>query len=280
MPSALLTSESLLISDRGWALARTQPSIAFGTDRHGQIVSRPVFIKLLDQSAQAVFLATEAALGYFAPETMLLTKPGRSLDAKTLVEYGDLSDVWFENVVRLPSDAATLNSDAFVSALAQSAPFVTTDRLARRCISRDNEALRPALSPACTFYDVSNELFCVLDRDALRSHHEMTWPFVINLLTALCGVTEDDGLMFGADDPSLALWYCSSLVASKKQYLITYDSLQHSLFAIVQRITEPQSPFKNARCAYLESLPRRRVEIRWDDGSWSPIINGFLLRGT
>jgi hypothetical protein len=277
MPSAPITGESLLITDGGWAFARTQPSIAFGTDRHGQIVSRPISIKLLDQSAQPVFLGTDAALGYFAPGTMLITKPGRSLSAKTLVEYGDLTDVWFENVVRLPGDA--LNSDLLVAALIQSAPFVGTERIGRRCISRDNEGLRPSLHPACKFYEVSNELFCVLDRKALQSHRETTWPFVINLLSALCAVVEDDSLMFGANDPALALWYCSGLVASKKQYQITYDSLQHSLFANVRRVADQQSPFKNARCAYFEPLPRQCMEIRWDDGSWSPIINGFLLKG-
>jgi hypothetical protein len=280
MPSAPITSESLLISNRGWAFAHTQPSTTFGTDRHGQIVSRPVSVKLLDQSVQPVFLGTEATLGYFAPGTMLITKPGRSLSASTLVEYGDLTDVWFENVVRLPGDGAYLDSDRLVEALIKSAPFVSEERLARRCNSRDNEALRTLLSPICKFYDVSNELFCILDRRALQSNPETKWPFVMNLLSVLCGDTEDDALMFGADDPALALWYCSGLIASKKQYLITYDSLQHSLFATVRRITDQQSPFKNARCAYLESLAQRCVEIRWDDGSWSPIINGFLLKGT
>jgi hypothetical protein len=280
MPSAQITSESLMMGQHGWELASPQANLrrVFGTDRHGKIVAKDIVAESLGPSESLVFLGTEACFGIFAGETALLNKAGERLTARTLVESNELGDSWFENVVAFPFSAAEADPSLFSSALIKLAPFVTESRCARRCTSRQ-VALSTSLSKFCRLHKVSNDLFLVVDREYLVAAKYQQWEIVIQLASVICQGVEDDGVAFEAGDAALAAWYCSALASRSEQYKITYDQAQHSLFATVKKTKERQSPFRNARCGYLELHSAEKVRISWGDTSWSPIVNGFLVKG-
>lgn len=264
----------------GWmeAASTRPPTSIFGSDRHGQVVNRPIKITRLPELATAAFVGTDAACGLFASETVLITRPGHSLSVNALIQRADMAGIWFENVLKLPADAPRTGIETFSSALRKFSPFIGQHYFARRCSNAPSTKLTASLRTTCKFHALANETFCVLDRMTLQSRNGSTWKFILDLLTAL--FAGDDGTAtFGVQDAGPAAWYCSALVAHNQQYQITYDSLQHSLFATVRQLNEQQSPFKHPRCAYLETLPRECLTIQWDDISWAPIVNGFLLKG-
>jgi hypothetical protein len=280
MPSAQIISESLVMRERGWEMATTQGKAryVFGTDRHGKIVAKEIAVESLGSSGIAVFLGTEACFGMFAAETALVNKAGQCLTARALAESNELAESWFENVVAFPFSASEADLGLFSSALVTLAPFATESCLARRCTSRE-VALSASLGRFCSLQKVSNDLFLITDRKGLEGAKLQKLEIVVQLASVICRSTDDDGLTFEAADAALAAWYCSALATNEEHYQVSYDSLQHSLFAKVQKTKERQSPFKNARCGYLEQHPREKVRIVWDDSSWSPIVNGFLVKG-
>lgn len=280
MPSAQITSESLIMRERGWATATAQGGTrcVFGTDRHGKIVAKEIIVEPLGSSEMAVFLGTEACFGMFAAETTLVNKAGQCLTARALAESDELAESWFENVVAFPFSASEADLALFSSALMTLAPFATESRIARRCTSRKT-ALSTCLSRFCSLHKVSNDLFLIADRKGLEGAKLQKLEIVTQLASVICMPPEDDGLTFEACDAALAAWYCSALATNEEHYKVSYDSLQHSLFAKVQKTKERQSPFKNARCGYLEQHPREKVRILWDESSWLPIVNGFLVKG-
>lgn len=269
-----------MMGQRGWELPspRAKSRRVFGTDRHGKIVAKDIMAESLGPSELLVFLGTEACFGIFAGETALLNKAGQRLTARALVESNELGDSWFENVVAFPFSAAEADPSLFSSALIKLAPFVTESRCARRCKSRE-ATLSTSLSKFCRLHKVSNDLFLVIDRECLEAAKLQQWEIVMQLASVICHSSEDDGVAFEAGDAALAAWYCSALASRREHYKITYDQVQHSLFASVQKTKERQSPFRNARCGYLELHSAEKVRISWEDTSWSPIINGFLVKG-
>src|SRR5262249_31674072 len=148
-----------------------------------------------------------------------------------------------ENVLKLPADAPRTRIETFSSALAKFSPFIGRHFFARRCSTTPSTKLTASLRKTCKFHVLANETFCVLDPMTLQSHNGSMWKFILDLLTAL--FAGDDGTVtFGVQDTGPMAWYCSALVVHNQQYQITYDSLQHSLFATVQHLNEQQSPFK------------------------------------
>jgi hypothetical protein len=281
MPYAPITNESLLMGQLGWACAGTQPKspAVLGADRHGKIVARNICIKSLGFADAAVFLGTESSFGVFAAETPLVDRAGRCLTAQALAESNDLADVWFENVMAFSAGTPRADLALFAAALMKLAPFVAARRFARRCTSRDAGISDPLLKKFCKLHKVSNEVFLIVDNGLFETTIGQEWDLIIHLVVAICGVTEDESLSFEVGDDALAAWFCSALATKREHYKVGYDSLQHSLFAKVQRTKERQSPFKNARCGYLERRPCECLKIDWEDPSWSPIVNGFLIKG-
>lgn len=265
----------------GWELATALPGPrrAFGTDRHGKIVSKDVALQDATSTDVVVFLGTEACFGVFAPETILINKAGNQLTARFLAESNDLGASWFENVVSFPFSITNADLSLLSAALATNAPFCSESRLARRCISGD-VAVSGVCRKFCSLLKVDNHVFSVVNRKALEACEIQQWDAVIRLGKIMYEEEEGDDVCFETRDAPLAAWYYSALASSGRHYRISYDSIQHSLFAKVQQTDERQSPFKNARCGYLERNPQEKVRIVWDDSSWSPIVNGFLIKGT
>jgi hypothetical protein len=280
MPCAQIISESLIMRERGWEMAATRDKsrCVFGTNRHGKIVAKEIAVGSSGPSEMAVFLGTEACFGIFAAETVLVNKAGQCRTARALAESNELAESWFENVVAFPFSANEADLSLFASGLATLAPFATESRFARRCTNRE-AALSARLSRFCRLHKVSNDLFLITDRRGLEGAKVPKLDIITQLASVICSSHTEDDLTFEADDVALAAWYCSALAANREHYKISYDSLQHSLFAEVKKTKERQSPFKNARCGYLVRRPREKVRIAWEDPSWSPIVNGFLVKG-
>jgi len=280
MPYTQIVSGSLIFGQHGWEFA--SPDLrsrkAFGSDRHGKIVAKDITLDPLPQSDMAVFLGTEACFGIFGAETLLVTRAGRCFTARALVESSEIGEFWFENVTAFPFSPAEADRSQLLAALSRVAPLGTEARLARRC-ARNDTVVAERLRSFSKLYRVGNDQFLVLDRVGLQAVKIENWKMVFELARILCTEMDDDGVTFEVDDAALAAWYYSALASSREYYMISFDSLQHSLFAKVQLTDERPSPFKNGRCGYLERKPYENVRILWDDPSWSPIINGFLVRG-
>lgn len=283
MPFATLSNRSFLLARTGWSTVGNRKITLpiFGTDRHGQVTSQSVSLNPLESSGSVCFIGTEGSIGYFAEKSSLRTADGKVITAGAVAEHNDPGDVFFEHALRPPSiDFSSASGKRFFESLRPATAFENGDRLAIRCISRSlNDYLDVATLPdGCTLVRSNEYAYCVLERDTITASLAEDWASTVLQLGRLVAHDyEEDYDQFDLDWDGFFLWYISALHSKDAQYIITFDAIQHSIFAKIQVLRKTPSPFRRVRCAYYAQINGNQVELEWSEKSWSPIVNGFLL---
>lgn len=282
MPSSILAIESVLMTDCGWVNvgAAQSDSLVLGSDRHGKISPRRVAIKLTEKTGPVAVVGTEAAFGTFPSKAKLMMQTGQPISTSSIVEESNLDGLSFETVVQLqPSLTSKVVFQSFAIAMRRSAVFSSRTRFARRCRSRDVLDWKPkVVTKFCTFQKESQEVFCIVHEDNLAKVETQDWFEVVHgVAKVLSYNSEEKAHEFDLHDCGFGLWYLSALVRLGTKYRLAYDSLQHSLFVTVHEVQDHQTPFAQARCAYYSELNGSWRIIEWQDRSWAPIVNGFLI---
>lgn len=284
MPSAILASETSLLTNHGWTPAGAiEGAISlFGSDRHGQLVLKEATLGRLHQSSKRAMVGTDASFGIFDLETRLLLKDGTVKVATAIVEDSHVGDLWFENVLAYPSSIDEANcGDSFAAALRESAPFVLDNAVAIRCRSRDVQDWESiSKTGCCRFQKISSEVFCVVTLDALRKLKGLQLYRVIrDLSVALWRNSAELCDEFDRGSSTCCSWYASALGALKNGHILTYDAVQHSLLVKVVEDLSHKQPFRKCKCAFYEPVSTQTIRLTWESKSWTPIGSGFLISG-
>jgi hypothetical protein len=284
MPSTSIASETSLLTKQGWAPAGTveRKISLFGSDRHGHLVLRDATLGHPVGSSKRAIIGTDASLGIFDVETRLILKDGAVRVVASIVEDSVPGELWFENVLTLPSSIEEgACGGSFITALEQAAPFVLDNAAIFRCRSRDVEEWEDvSKTGCCRFQQISSDVFCVVALDGLRNVRGVQLYNVIRgLSVALWRNSADLCEEFDCANAACCLWYASALSALKIGHLFTYDAVQHSLFVRVVEDPSHKQPFRRCKSAFYDSISTQTIRLTWESNSWTPIGSGFLLSG-
>ena len=276
MPSAMLTSDSLVFTQQGWQYVSQVASgdCVLGADRHGHLTFEGITITHTQEHERTAFLCTDAYFGKFSANTILLLHDGSMVTADDAVSEYDSSGFLFEQADP-PQISWSAESEILVfAALKRCSAYASEFVIVRRCIDSNVHLGRPLrgvdVVRAC------NQPFCLIDVKNCR----VTIPIIKTLCECILGVVEEPGtLVFDVYDGLLAMWYLYAIRLDQCSYVLTYDSLQHSVAAVLRMSEARHSPFKSLRSSFYAGLAHG-LRITWAKPRWKIIVNGFLVAGS
>jgi hypothetical protein len=94
---------------------------------------------------------------------------------------------------------------------------------------------------------------------------------------AWCFNGEEERLELERDHYLFGLWYLAALLEQGRPWRLRYDSLQHTCYMFVDESGSAALPVERGTCAFFSTQSDPGTAITWNDGSWNPIVSGFLL---
>ena len=279
MPSVRVASETpLFVGNQGWRCARligTGHEI-LGIDRHGQSTRESVKITPATHPGQVVFLGTDAACAAFAAETPLILQGGATEQVGSFLNHKVISNHWFENVLPDLTDASP---NLVWEALSHSACFSSKHAIALSCRSSDVRSWEATSEfDLCEWKGVEDQVFTVVRRSRFDSVIASDWAEpLIALVAAVTQDSESERDMISIRDGCMTLWYVTALRRAGVGYRVAYDSLQHTLFAILEAAADLPTGFRSGRCVCAKHRHSEVFDLTWGPHSWSPLAGGFII---
>jgi len=284
MPCAHLVRESLVLTQGGWIpLVRSDlPQEIYGIDRHGRLSERHVACAMVKENARCAFIATETVYGCFALETRLVESEGRVLSLAKIVEGNLIADLSFEATMQLPPglsiDSCAL--DAFWSVLQQSAASQVNDKYILRCRGqRQPETSADPSTKGIMIRNYGKRAFCVISRGELENRLSENW---VNTITAISDkwLENDEGFLeLERFECGVGIWVLSALQQSDMSYGLICDTRQHTDLVRIDTTSGSTAIIGSGKCAFYTVDPTVQIKIDWEESSWSPVANGFVVAG-
>jgi hypothetical protein len=122
--------------------------------------------------------------------------------------------------------------------------------------------------------------YCVVAKAALMAAVTLDWSAAIDdLVTFWCYSSSDNRVEIERGMPHVIAWYLAASVFRSSSYVLTYDSLQHSSYVFVTKVSAPLDLIQAGKTVFLSSEQAPSVRLSWEDRSWNPVTSGFLLTG-
>lgn len=279
MPSSSVSEESLLLTANGWLRAGSAQSAVdcFGIDRHGRVVPSRVQVTHTNARSREAFIGTAAAFASFVGETHLLASDGRIVRMGSVVEKGEIGDLSFETLFRLPDSHPVVFgiSETWMAFVGQAA-FSKGKKIALRCYERHVETER--------FPRTVNDgtlSYCLMDRDDLEPR------LIANGCETICQLgmrwlhnTTEARDEIERSATHFLSHYLTARHYSGKWYRLTYDSLQHTVYVCVSDEPNQPPPIDKGSCALFGPGEPAVVTLSWEGNSWSLLSGGFLVAGS
>lgn len=279
MASVVLAGESLLHARGGWCFANAMKPTAevLGINRQGQPVFERVTVEQTGQEGRSAYVGTSSVFGLFSNASNILHSDGTSRLAGEIVEAGEIAEAMFENHISVIGKArAHLIGDILLKELTAVSAFGSETEVSVCC--RDASAPLHGRWKELDTRQAGPHRYCMVERSHLKSDLDTAWSKCLVDLVATCYYVKDlDRLELERDLVGTITWCLSALNAETKGYVLSYDLLQHSAYVYVALSDEPKSPIIKGRTAFFGPLNTKEIIVSWNDRSWHPIANGFLV---
>jgi hypothetical protein len=272
MPAVHLTDRTMILGNAGWHVPSVKANISVaGIDRHGKMVLSEAKIREIPSSEPYAIVSTNATVGVFGASTKIRTKDGTSVKVQKLVNEVSDGTAWFENVLHVPDNVTC--HEVLHSLFPITAKILEDKLIIRRRFSEEPDTIP-------SFVDVvhsSNAIFCIISEPRFATALKRHWPeAVISLGKLLFHDSNEQGERIDLTVNGFLIWYISALRAKKIQYSMSFDSLQHSLYANIRCATEHQSPFNVIKSLFYSGHAAQLFSLEWNDRSWNPVLAGFI----
>jgi len=243
-----------------------------GTDRHGKLTRAETRIREIQELGPYSVVCTDTSIGVFAATTKIKLKDGNSARIDELVTDVTNRPIWIENVAAIPESAKDFNLKETLRPIAAAA--YDEEIIVRR---RSNQAPRGEARKYSKIAKHLNTSFCVISCAKFAHFLTEDWPeAIISLAQLLFHDVDEEAEQIDIAASGFLLWYLSALRASEVKYVLTFDSIQHSLFSVVRQSNDRRSPFEPVRSLFFTGEVNQLFALEWDDRSWSPLISGFI----
>jgi hypothetical protein len=281
MPSSNICEESVLLTPYGWRIAEalTSECEIATVDRHGKIVVTDVRLMLTEKHSRLAYVGTNAAFSAFVADTRLTASDGKRWTVESLVECGDVSKVYFENLVRMPAVVQPRPSvDDFWQCLSEVSAISTLTSIALR--RRDPLVAVRTMSGFPRKKKIGDQGFAIVHKQELAKVLGANWREAITTLsTYWLKNGDEDRVEIERSAYYFALWLATALTSSGLGYSFQFDTLQHSSYVFVSATNEAPRPLQRGACAFYTPYNTRAALLTWNDSSLAPIAGGFLLAG-
>ncbi|UVC16135.1 hypothetical protein [Mesorhizobium onobrychidis] len=229
----------------------------YGVDRFGQVALGEVEF-FSEPKAPAIYVGTKATVGVFGSNTSIITAAGRSVKAASLASELTVTDHSFEAMLRLSEmDCELLNQGFWLS-------------LCEVALASDGQVV------LLSKQNVDGKLIKVA-----KTEIRVGTDFWADVTTSLERRRKDGAdAVFERGEHPLLIWYLSALVELGVSYSLAYDSIQHtaSVGVILNATSHPRD--LRGACAFHSAFDLPMVRMAWGDASWSPVVDGFLVRAS
>jgi hypothetical protein len=267
-----------MFSEELWRPAAYSGSDAtiLGIDRHGQLANRPVKIVKLPDGHLPVALGTDAAFGLFHPDSSVLLADGSRSRVAALISSGStVADTRFE-MVRVDERAERREALDFRG---------LWDSLCRRCFctSDDTLLISELRLPSSGFPETSisrkeKEGWWSVARSDLEEAFNalgVTQRRVLICALFSSGQDENPSYIFLPNEAyhamNVRLWSGPSC--------FNFESLQYSYRISVIIGRAPNGPIQLGKTHFVWPNVMDSFQLSWEDRSWTPVVNGFILVG-
>lgn len=279
MPSVTLSDKSVLLSAGGWRIVNSLASsceIAF-VDRHGKLTQAAATLVPTAKKAQLAYIGTQAAFAAVTTDTRILASTGKRWMAKDLVGLGDISQVAFETLFRIPeSFSLRPNINEVWQSLVSVAAFENKEMVALRSHVRHTATL--VHSEAIEFITTGDTNYALIKRKQLEAALTDNWTrTIIELISGCMTNRNENRVEIERAAYYLALWFAAALVRSKSAFVFHFDTLQHSSYVFVSGANELPQPIQRGGCAFFVPDDTRETILTWTDRSLAPVVGGFLI---
>ncbi len=284
MACAHLVRESLVLTQGGWIpLVRSNlPQEIYGIDRHGRLSERHVACAVVKENSRCAFIATETVYGCFAPETRIVESEGRVLSLTNIVEGNLIADLSMEATMQLPPglSISSIALDAFWSVLQQSAASQVNDKCILRCRGRRQpESSAYPGTQGITIRKYGKRAFCMISRGELKNLLSKNWVKTITALSEKWLENDEGYLELERFECGVGIWVLSALQHSDTSYRLVCDTRQHTDLVCIDRVSGSTAVIGTGKCAFYTVDPTVQIKIDWEESSWSPVANGFVVAG-
>ena len=284
MPCAHLVRESLVLTQDGWVpLGGSEfPQEIYGVDRHGRLTEGHVTCAEERESGRCAFVATETIYGCFAPSTRLIESDGRMLSVGKIVEGNLIAEFSMEATMQLPPQfsVGTCALDAFWNVLHRSAAYQDNEKCVLRCRRQQQpESPTDPGTQGITIRKCGNRAFWVISRDELATRLSKDWMETITVISEKW-LENDEGLFeLERFECGVGVWVLSALQQSDTSYRLVCDTRQHTDLVCIDRASGSTPVIGRGKCAFYTVDPTVQIKIDWEESSWNPVANGFVVAG-
>lgn len=279
MPSAVLIEDSIVLTKAGWSILKFLDNSKYnviGVDRHGRPSERSVHVTNCDRKETQVFIGCERSFGFFSGDSVLISSKGENSKCKDIVDAINIDSLYFDTVSDMKEDLINPENLEQILANMKAKSLATGDHtflLNRRNrdeqIDECNEFLKIITcgNRSCCHIDISN-FITLLSND---------WINTIDLIMRIWLLNNDGKVEIERDSPLLGLWLISAWSRMEIEYSVEYDTFQHTSSINIQNIPARTGSFSQGRCALYTPFESQSYKIQWDDHTWNPVINGYLI---
>jgi hypothetical protein len=267
-----------MFSEECWRPAAYSGSEAtiLGIDRHGQLADRPVRLLVLPDDHLPVALGTDAAFGLFHPDSSVLLADGsRSRVGALISSRIAVSDIRFE-MVRVDERVEKKEAPDFRG---------LWDSLCRRCfcMSGDMLLISELKLPSSGFPETS------VSRKKKEGWWSVSRPVLEEAFNAL-GVSQRRELIcsqfLSVQDETLShsflpieAHHAMNVHLWTSPSCFSFESLQYSYRISVILGRAPAGPIQLGKTHFVWPTKTNSFQLSWEDRSWKPVVNGFIVAG-
>ena len=258
------------------------PHEIFGVDRHGRLTEGRVTCAEAREPGRCAFIATETVYGCFASNTRLIDSEGRPLSVSKIVEGNLIAELNMEAAMQLPPQFSIGSSalDAFWSVLKKSAAYGENEQCILRCRGqRRPESSTDPVTQGTIIRNYGNRAFWVISRNEFDTRLSEDWMETITVISKQW-LKNDEGLLeLERFECGVGVWVLSALQHSETNYRLVCDTRQHTDLVYVDSASGSTAVIGGGKCAFYTVDQTGEIKIDWEESSWSPVANGFVVAG-
>lgn len=276
-----MVSRSVVLTAGGWLPLSSAPcpNEIFGIDRRGKLKSTTVEY-LAGGECSCGFVATESASGFFAASSRLVDSDGRKVAVERIIDDNLVAQLTFESSLTLPAPATacTKAAEAAWNSIAESAAYVGDSACAIKCRGQRRETGSSTHDKqGIAVRKLGKRFFMLIGREQFVRGFISDWQSTISLISEIWLKNDEDLLEIQRSESLIGAWVLSALHAGDIEYRVVCDSQQHTSIVSVELVSRSTSALGRGRTCCFTIDRASQLDIHWEESSWNPIVNGFVL---
>lgn len=280
MPSSsIVAAESLLPCGEGWiAAGSVKNADVWGIDRHGLPTKRMVKVSEVRQSTSVIFLGTAVAFGPFAPASKVHLYGGGKMSLANLVADGIVGEKRFESWLDWGGRSISVEGKSAIwKTLVVSSAFHDGVMISMR--QRGKSPKKSTGSVWSEMLKYGDRTYWRTTKGKLEEALDKDWRKTLQDLAEIWGVDEEGAMEFERAEYGLVIWLICALRKGGHHAELLYDSLQHTAILRLRNVKSHANPTAKGGCCFIHLCEQSEYSVKWDDPTWAPVCNGFLLAG-